>query len=521
MSNTNKKTVALIILDGWGLSPEKTGNAIAQAYTPTTDMLNRNYPHNSLQASGMSVGLYWSAMGNSEVGHLTIGSGRIIYQSFPRVSMAIEDKTFFKNSVLLEAIKHAKKNNKPLHIMGLLSDGGVHSHMDHVFALIKVAKENDIPLRIHAFTDGRDTGVKEAIGFIKETRAELKGMTDAKIVSVIGRAIAMDRNNHWDITQKAYECLTEGKGKKTKSLEDAIEKSYNDDITDEFINPITVAEDENDLITAGSSLIFFNFREDRARQLTKAFIDKEIDKFPRKKVNNLYFAGMIEYEKDLLEHILFPPQEVSNCLSEIISENGLKQFHIAETEKYAHVTYFFNGGIEEPHKGEDWQLVPSRPDGDYEKHPQMSAAQITAIVEKAIEKDLYNFILVNFANTDMVGHTGNLKSAIKATEEVDRCLDQILKAGKDKDIVFIITADHGNAECMIDPRTGRPQTDHTTNPVPIYIITPDNKAPQPNADFNYNRSIGILADIAPTVLDFLDLKKPSEMVGESLREKMA
>jgi len=518
--NKKRSPLVLIVLDGWGLNPEKTGNAIAQARTPTIDMLAKNYPHATLQASGISVGLYWSANGNSEVGHLTMGTGRVIYQSFPRISISVEDGSFFENKELLGAIEHAKKNNQPLHIMGLISNGGVHSHIDHVFALIKTARENKIPLRIHFFTDGRDTKSKQALEFVKKIEENIKDLPNAKIATIMGRSISMDRNNHWELTQKAYECLTKGEGEKFKSAKAAIEASYKKDITDEFMLPAVINPQKDDLIVSESSVIFFNFREDRARQLTKAFIQDGFNGFLRDQLKNLYFAGMIEYEKDLLEHIMFPPQIIKNPLAKVLSDNGLKQYHIAETEKYAHVTYFFNGGVEEPNHNEDWQLIPSRPDGDYENHPLMSASQITATVEKVIEKNIYDFILINYANTDMVGHTGNLKSAIRAVEEIDKCLDQLLKTGLQKNISFIITADHGNAENMIDPRTAKPRTDHTANPVPVYFVIPDHKAPQANASFNYNRSIGLLADLAPTILDLFDIKKPTEMTGMSLKDRI-
>lgn len=517
---TKTNPLVLIILDGWGLNPERTGNAIRQAHTPNMDMLGQNYPHAALQAAGISAGLYWGDSGNSEVGHLSIGTGRILYQNFPRISMAIDDGSFFENKVILEAVERAKINKKPLHLMGLVSDAGTHSHIDHLFALIKAARDNKVPIRIHFFSDGRDTDTKIAMEYALRLKEDMEDMPDAKIATIIGRSIAMDRNSHWDLIQEAYECLTEGKGETAKTTEEAIKNSYKKGITDEFIKPIRINPDKSDLIDSGSSVVFFNFREDRARQLAKAFIKEDFNEFPRKKIENLYFATMVEYEKGLGEHIIFSSRLAKDSLAEILSKNGLAQLHIAETEKYAHVTYFFNGGVEEPHKGEDWRLIPSRPDGNYKDNPHMSASQIAFAAAEALEKDKYDFILVNFANPDMVGHTGNLKACIDAIEEIDRCIGQILEAGQKKDAAFIITADHGNAECKIDIRTREPQTDHTANPVPIYFITPNNSSPQRNPDFDYSRSIGFLADIAPTVLEYFGIPKSAEMTGESLMEKL-
>lgn len=512
--------LVLIILDGWGLSPERTGNAIKQAATPNMDALGKNYPHATLQASGISAGLYWGDVGNSEVGHLIMGTGRILYQNFPRISMSIEDKSFFDNEVILETIKYAKNNGKPLHLMGLVSDAGTHSHVDHLFALIKIARENKLPVRIHFFSDGRDTGPRSALEYIHKIEEDIKDMPDAKIATIMGRAIAMDRNNRWDLIQKAYECLTGGKGEASASAEEAIKKSYSSGITDEFIEPAVINPDKSDMIDSGSSVIFFNFREDRAREITKAFIKEDFKEFPREKIENLYFTTIIEYEKGLGSHIIFPSRLVQNSLAQILSNNGLTQLHIAETEKYAHVTYFFNGGCEEPHKGENWKLIPSRPDGNYKNNPHMSASQIAFGITEALEENKYDFILANFANADMVGHTGDLKACIDAVEEVDRCIGQILEAGKKKNTTFLITADHGNAECKINIRTREPQTDHTANPVPIYLVTPNNSYPQRNMDFNYDRSIGFLADIAPTVLEYFGILKPEEMTGESLMGKL-
>ena len=511
-----KKSTILVVLDGWGLSAQRQGNAIAQAYTPTTDFLTRNYPHLSLQASGISVGLNWGDVGNSEVGHLNLGAGRIVYQNLPRISLAIKDKTFFTNPALMEAVECSKKNKMPLHIFGLLSDGGVHSHIDHVFALVKMTEEDNIPLRIHAFTDGRDTKPKSALNFIDKLEDIIKDLPDAKIASVTGRSYAMDRNNNWDLTEKAYYCLM-GKCEHTaQSAQEAVENAYDKNWTDEFIPPTLISSCQDNAIKSGCGIIFFNFREDRMRQITDALIKPDFDSFHREQLNDICFVPFIEPEKGSGIKIAFPSQDISNTLAEVISKNGLKQLHIAETEKYAHVTYFFNGGKEEPYDNETWHIIPSETDRDYRKHPRMKAAGIASFVEKALSDKKYDFILINFANADMVGHTGDIDAAKQAVEEIDTCLRQILEAGQAVDASFIITADHGNAEKMMDLQTGEVLTEHTTNPVPCWIVTPDNKSPQSFTDFNYEQSKGILADIAPTVLDLMKIKKPDTMTGQSL-----
>jgi len=513
--NTNNPML-LIVLDGWGLNTQRYGNAIVQAYTPTTDFLTRNYPHLSLQASGISVGLNWGDVGNSEVGHLNLGAGRIVYQNLPKISLSIKDGSFFNNPALLEAVNHSKKNNMPLHIFGLLSDGGVHSHIDHVFALIKMAKNNNVPLRIHVFTDGRDTKSKSAMDFIDQIEEAIKDLPDAKIATVIGRSFAMDRNNNWDLTEKAYQCLLGSCEHISSSAKEVIENAYENNITDEFISPTLISPGQENIIEDGCGIIFFNFREDRMRQITNAFVKENFMDFPRKKINNICFVSFVETEKEPLAKVAFLSQDISNTLAEVISKNGLSQLHIAETEKYAHVTYFFNGGKEEPHENETWHIIPSETDRDYRKHPRMKATAIASFVEKAVKNREYDFILINFANPDMVGHTGDIEAAKQAIEEVDACLKQILQAGKEVNASFIITADHGNAEEMTDPRTGQTLTEHTTNPVPCWIVTSNNKSPQSSVDFNYTRSKGILADIAPTVLSLMGIKKPAVMTGQTL-----
>ncbi|TRZ77417.1 2,3-bisphosphoglycerate-independent phosphoglycerate mutase [bacterium] len=511
-----KKSTILVVLDGWGLSDQRQGNAIKQAYTPTTDFLTRNYPHLSLQASGISVGLNWGDVGNSEVGHLNLGAGRIVYQNFPRISLAIKDKTFFTNPALLEAVKHSKKNNMPLHIFGLLSDEGVHSHIDHIFALIRLAEDNNVALRIHAFTDGRDTPPKSAINFINKIEKAIEDLPDAKIASVSGRSYAMDRNNDWDLIEKSYKCLLGECEHTAQSAKEAVENAYAKNITDEFIHPTIIAPVQENIIQGGCGIIFFNFREDRMREITDAFVKPNFTNFDRKKLENILLVSFIESEKGSGAKIAFPSQDVSETLAEVISKNGLSQLHIAETEKYAHVTYFFNGGKEEPYENETWHIIPSETDRDYSKHPQMKATEVATFVEKAILDQKYDFILVNFANPDMVGHTGDIDATKQAIEEVDTCLKQILQAGQDINASFIITADHGNAEEMVNPQTGEAITEHSTNPVPCWIVTPDNKSPQSFTDFNYEQSKGILSDVAPTILALMEIKKPAIMTGQTL-----
>ncbi|MDD5435710.1 MAG: 2,3-bisphosphoglycerate-independent phosphoglycerate mutase [Nitrospira sp.] len=506
------RPVILIILDGWGINPIKEGNAITIANTPVYDSLLKEYPNTSLDASGLSVGLPGGQMGNSEVGHLNIGAGRVVYQDFTRIDKAISDGDFYSNAVLLGCMEKTKSASGRLHILGLLSDGGVHSHIRHLFAIIEMAKRAGIKdLYIHAFLDGRDTPPQSGIGYIKTLQDYLEKEGIGKIATISGRYYAMDRDNRWDRVEKAYKTIVEGEGLKISDPAEAVVKSYAQGITDEFVVPVMISsEDGNSVATIkdGDGVIFFNFRADRARELTNALTNKEFDKFNRRIFPSLAaFASMKLYDEKLQLPAAFETTRLQNILGEIVSKKGLKQFRTAETEKYAHVTYFFNGGEEIPFPGEDRMLVPSPKDvATYDQKPEMSAYKLTDELEKRIRSGEYAFILVNYANPDMVGHTGVLKAGIRAVEVVDECLGRVLSAVKDKNGIAVITSDHGDAEQMIEYDTGKPHTAHTTNSVP-FIITQKGLT---------LRSAGIFADIAPTLLDLMEIEKPAEMTGTSL-----
>ena len=518
------KKVILVILDGWGIGEETTGNAIANASTPNMDIFKKFFFYTNLQASGTSVGLPWGRMGNSEVGHLILGAGKILYQNLPKVSLSIQEKTFFENKALLKTIISATKNNSNIHLMGLVSDGGVHSHIDHLYALLELLKTSGVDsskVFIHIFTDGRDTNPKSAVEFVSDLIRNIKEENwPGKIASIMGRSYAMNRNKNWDKTKLAYYCMVNGVGKKENDPIGAIEKYYAKGITDEFIEPTLITDENNkfNLIKEDDSVVFFNIREDRARQLTKSFVIEDFSNFDRgKKLSNLYFATMIDYEKGLPVNIIFPSEDVSYPLGKVLSEAGIKQLRIAETEKYAHVTYFFNGGREEPFKNEFRTIVPSKSVASYDQFPKMSAEEITDQVIKEMESNLFSFILLNYANADMVGHTGNLKKSAEAIEFVDECLGRLYKSALDNNFTLVITADHGNAEEMINPKTGEKMTEHTTNPVPFIVVDSQSKSRQEESLNNYEFNInGMLCDVAPTILDIMEIKKPDEMTGRSL-----
>jgi 2,3-bisphosphoglycerate-independent phosphoglycerate mutase len=532
------KPLILVILDGWGISAEKKGNAIAHAETPIIENLNRSYPRFYLKASGLAVGLPWKEPGNSEVGHLNLGAGKIIYQNLPRIDLAIKNKSFFKNKALLSAMDFAKKNNSVLHLIGLVSSGGVHSDIEHLYALLKMAKENKVKnLSIHIFTDGRDASPKGGINFIKDLEKKINGFGVGKIATIVGRYWAMDRNKNWDRTEKTYQCLTEGIGKKYNDPIKAIEESYKKNITDEFIEPIVIeskvksqkskvnidlnfnTEQNTGLIQNNDAVIFFNFRNDRARQLTQAFVLENFKGFKRKKfLKNLCFTTMTEYKKNLPVQVALSPQKIDCPLACVLSKENKKQLHIAETEKYAHVTYFFNGGRENPFVGEDRILIPSPSVSNYEETPGMSAHEITEKLIEEIKKNKYDFIIVNYANPDMIGHTGNFKAAIQAVEIVDQCLGRLVETVLKNNGGLIVTADHGNAEEMINTQTGEIMTEHTKNPVPIWYVNNENKKENSNNEITQSKipTIGILSDIAPTILEIMKIKKTAEMTGKSL-----
>ena len=504
-----KKTVALIIMDGFGESKNTDGNAIASSNTPNLDKIMNEYPHTLIQASGLDVGLPDGQMGNSEVGHTNIGAGRIVYQDLTRVSKAIEDGDFFTNEVLLKAMENAKEHS--LHLMGLLSNGGVHSHIDHLKALVKMAKENGVEnVFVHAFTDGRDVDPRSALEFIEDVENYMKEVGVGKIASVSGRYYAMDRDKRWERVKKSYDMLVNGIGNKATSAISAIESSYQKEIFDEFVEPTLICNGEEPIATIekNDSVIFFNFRPDRAREITRTLVDKEFKEFETKDLN-LYYVCFTQYDEQMPNvKIAFKPTALKNTFGEYISNKGLTQLRIAETEKYAHVTFFFNGGEEKQYPGEDRILVPSPKVATYDLQPEMSAIEVTDKVVEAIESKKYDTIILNYANPDMVGHTGVLEAAIKAIETIDECVGRVVKAVEDVNGVLLITADHGNSEQMIDYATGEPHTAHTTNPVPLILVGKDAKLKE-----------GRLADLAPTMLDILGIEKPEEMTGESLIEK--
>ena len=507
----SKKPVMLMILDGFGIAEKSEGNAVALANKPNFDRLVKEYPHTQLQASGMAVGLPEGQMGNSEVGHLNIGSGRIVYQELTRITKAIEDGDFFENEALMKAMKNAKENNTSLHLMGLLSDGGVHSHIGHLKGLLEFAKKEGLQkVYVHAFMDGRDVPPSSGKDFIIKAEEMMKEVGVGQIATVSGRYYAMDRDNRWERVQLAYNAIVLGEGEKASSAVEAIENSYHDEKTDEFVIPCVIEEDGHPTATIknGDSVVFFNFRPDRARELTRAINDKEFAGFKRETLN-LTFVTMTQYDKTLEGvNIAFKPQTLVNTLGEYVSSKGLKQLRIAETEKYAHVTFFFNGGVEKENPGEERKVIPSPKVATYDLKPEMSAYEVTDELLDRLDQDKYDMIILNFANPDMVGHTGVVQAAVKAIEAVDECLGKIVDKVLEKDGTVFVTADHGNAETEIDFSTGNPFTAHTTNPVPFVWVS--------NNINGRTLKSGKLADIAPTMLNVMNLEVPKEMTGECL-----
>lgn len=505
-----KKPVMLMIIDGFGDAPKSEGNAVELAKKPNFDNLIAKYPHSELQASGLQVGLPEGQMGNSEVGHLNIGAGRIIYQELTRITKEIKDGGFFTNEALTLAIENAKKNNASLHLMGLLSNGGVHSHIDHLKGLLKLAKEANLQnVYIHAFMDGRDVAPSSGKEFITEIEDYIKEVGVGKIATLSGRYYAMDRDNRWERVELAYNAMVLGKGETASSALEVIEKSYHDNKTDEFVLPAVV--DQNGTVKNGDSVVFFNFRPDRAREITRAINDKEFAGFNREALD-LTFVTMTQYDKTLEGvNVAYTPQSISNTLGEYVSNKGLNQLRIAETEKYAHVTFFFNGGVEKEYAGEERALVSSPKVATYDLKPEMSANEVTEELINRLDQDKYDMIILNYANPDMVGHTGIIEAAVKAVETVDTCLAKVVDKVLEKDGTVFITADHGNAEVMIDYSTGNPYTAHTTQPVPFVWVSKDAEGK--------TLKNGKLADIAPTMLEVMGLEVPQEMTGESLISK--
>ena len=504
---------ALIILDGYGYTEIAEGNAVLEAPSPNLDSFYNDHPHTHIVASGLGVGLPEGQMGNSEVGHLNLGAGRIVYQELTRITKSIEDGDFFENEAFMKGIANVKAHNSALHIMGLLSDGGVHSHNTHLYGLLELAKRNGIDkVYVHCFMDGRDTAPTSGLGYIKELEAKMAEIGVGEIATISGRYYAMDRDNRWERVNEAYNAVALGKGKAAESAVEAMENSYKEDVTDEFIVPTVIQPEVDKTVKANDTIIFFNFRPDRARELTRAFINEDFDGFKRE---NGYipvtYITMTQYDAtfDNVE-IAFKPEVITNTLGEYLSANNIPQLRIAETEKYAHVTYFFNGGIEKQYEGEDRILVPSPKVATYDLKPEMSAYEVTDKVLEAIASDKYKVIILNYANTDMVGHTGVMEAAEKAVMAVDECSKKVIDAILDKGGNVILTADHGNAEKMIDYETKKPWTAHTTNPVECVIA---------GVGEVELRDDGRLADIAPTILDLLDMDVPAEMTGTSLIKK--
>ena len=508
-----KKPVVLMVLDGYGLNEKTEGNAIAMANTPVMDKLMAEYPFVKGNASGLAVGLPDGQMGNSEVGHRNIGAGRIIYQDLTRITKDIEDGTFFENKVLLQAIENCKENNSDLHLWGLLSDGGVHSHNSHLYGLLEMAKKNGLEnVYVHAFLDGRDTPPASGKDYVQQLEDKMKEIGVGKIASLSGRYYAMDRDNNWDRVKLAYDSLVTGEGVKATDAVKAVEDSYANDKTDEFVLP-TVITDENgqplSLVKDGDSVIFFNFRPDRAREITRAFCDDKFTGFERDFLK-LTYVCFKDYDETIPNKLVaFEKEEIKNTFGEFLAAHGKKQLRLAETEKYAHVTFFFNGGVEDPNVDEFRLLVNSPKDvATYDLKPEMSAPEVGMDLVEAIKSDKYDVIVINFANPDMVGHTGVIPAAVKAVERVDSLVGDAVQAVKDVDGVLFICADHGNAEKMIDYETGAPHTAHTTNPVPFILV---------NADPSWKlREGGCLADIAPTLIEVMGMEQPKEMTGKSL-----
>ncbi len=513
----NYKNVILIILDGFGIAPDHEGNAVSRAKMPNFSQLIKWYPCATLTASGPEVGLPVFVMGNSEVGHMNLGSGRVSYQELPKIDKAIFNKSFFSNPAFLKVVEHVKKKNSKLHFIGLVSEGGVHSHSRHLLALLDLAKEQKLnKVFVHAFLDGRDTPRDFGKNSIAALEEEIKKTNVGKIATLCGRYFAMDRNNHWDRVAKAYNLMTKGEGNVANDSQEAILDSYQKGVYDEEFLPTLL--DKNGLIGANDGVIFFNFRTDRAKQLTHAFLNENFDKFPRQKIENLAFATFTKYDVDLSAEIAFSHEEVKNVLGEIISRTGQTQLRIAETEKFAHVTNFFNSERKEPFDREERLLIPSPDVTAYDQRPEMSAQEITNKLVPLILAKKYGFTLLNFANPDMVAHTGNIPATIKGLETVDICLGKIISAIQSIGGAALITADHGNAEIMLNLVTGEIDKEHSTSPVPFIIVAPHLKrrTPNGNIDLSIVSPAGVLSDVAPTILELMEMPQPQEMTGKSL-----
>jgi len=508
------RPVVLTILDGWGYSAQKIGNAILDARTPNMDFIAANYPSLLLQASGKAVGMTWGEAGNSEVGHLTLGAGRSVFQYLSRINKAIENGDFFTNPALNQAINTVRQNQSKLHFVGLLTSGSVHAYFNHITSLIQLAQKNDISrIKLHLFTDGKDSGLKEGKILLTKLQEYIKDIPAVKIATIIGRDYSMDRNNNWNLTEKTYNLLTRGEGEKTDDLLKKLGEYYAEGLTDGKIPPLVT--DPSGIINADDAVIFFNFREDSMRQLAKAFVDENIEFFSRYKVNNLLVVGMTAYIVHPNFLVAFPIPEINNGLAEFLSLNGKTQLHIAETEKYAHVTYFFNSLKNQPFTGETDIFIKStrKP----ENEPEMMANEILAKVAEELQRDFYDFIVINFANADVIAHSGNLEKTTRGIETIDLCIGKLREAVFAKDGILIITADHGNAESL-SYKGGEAETRHNLSPVPFYIVVKEYERLRSPEEIqqSFSSIAGLIADVAPTILEIMGLPKPIEMTGESL-----
>lgn len=511
----SKKPVVLMILDGYGLNDNCDHNAVCEGRTPVMDQLMSQCPFVKGNASGLAVGLPDGQMGNSEVGHLNMGAGRIVYQELTRITKSIQDGDFFDVPEFLQAVENCRKNDSALHLWGLVSDGGVHSHNTHIYGLLELARRNGLDkVYVHCFLDGRDTPPASGKGYVEELEAKMKELEVGKVASVMGRYYAMDRDNRWDRVERAYNALTRGEGGTAVSAAAGIQASYDAEVNDEFVEPFVVVEDGKPVATVkdNDSVIFFNFRPDRAREITRAFCDDDFKGFARDRRLNLTYVCFTDYDDTIANKLVaFKKEAIVNTFGQFLADHDMTQARIAETEKYAHVTFFFNGGVEEPNKGEDRILVPSPKVATYDLQPEMSAPAVCDKLVEAIKSGKYDVVIINFANPDMVGHTGIEDAAIKAIETVDACVGRAVDAVKEMDGVLFICADHGNAEQLVDYETGTPFTAHTTNPVPFILV---------NADPSYKlREGGCLADIAPTLIELMGMEQPKEMTGKSLLVK--
>lgn len=511
----SKKPVVLMILDGYGLNDNCDHNAVCEGRTPVMDQLMSQCPFVKGNASGLAVGLPDGQMGNSEVGHLNMGAGRIVYQELTRITKSIQDGDFFDVPEFLQAVENCRKNDSALHLWGLVSDGGVHSHNTHIYGLLELARRNGLDkVYVHCFLDGRDTPPASGKGYVEELEAKMKELGVGKVASVMGRYYAMDRDNRWDRVERAYNALTRGEGGTAVSAAAGIQASYDAEVNDEFVEPFVVVEDGKPVATVkdNDSVIFFNFRPDRAREITRAFCDDDFKGFARDRRLNLTYVCFTDYDDTIANKLVaFKKEAIVNTFGQFLADHDMTQARIAETEKYAHVTFFFNGGVEEPNKGEDRILVPSPKVATYDLQPEMSASAVCDKLVEAIKSGKYDVVIINFANPDMVGHTGIEDAAIKAIETVDACVGRAVDAVREMDGVLFICADHGNAEQLVDYETGTPFTAHTTNPVPFILV---------NADPSYKlREGGCLADIAPTLIELMGMEQPKEMTGKSLLVK--